>query len=538
MQGAIARVCVVVAAAILNHPLLFPKENLTIPEQEEELLARMREHEEKLEAEQARLERELSEGAPEEARDDPEEGYSCYFWSALSMIIFFTIEVCRQDLIGSCSPGQEDEDVLTDGTAWACKPLFPDKGVLSSFYERCVRVTPQETRRTCEFVEGFADDLLEALRSASDREADMEVEDCLGVGSIYEGWRASKPLMCDLIVPFAPPEPYSFGFELWCGAAGDVPPDMQGCGRIRLVRAREAGCLCGGTELGDDMLCLLHQGKNERPRTGGATDDLLCSKDTPYLAKDQVMKWFQIAVTKAWARISHKYEFELAFRNLDSPGALKVRFRSGKVVVLNLTPVVQFEDTDAYFISHFPSEGDSGSDTFWPLSFAVYEKNLLKCLAKSLPENSCHIKCLQIASFLHKKQTGLTGKSALTNYHLKTVLLHLLLGTKSSAWGAENLELRLRDVMGFLEKSLQEKRLYHVLIGNSRLPKEIGIPAIFCRAEPVNLLRPLVLQRHLYAQTVEHFHEMLKNASVLIQEYMPHFPNGTVPQTIGASLQS
>ena len=49
MQGAIARVCMVVAAAILNHPLLFPQENTTLLEQDEELLLRMKEHEERLE---------------------------------------------------------------------------------------------------------------------------------------------------------------------------------------------------------------------------------------------------------------------------------------------------------------------------------------------------------------------------------------------------------------------------------------------------------------------------------------------------------
>lgn len=549
MQGAIVRVCVVVTAAILNHPLLFPKENVTIPEQDEALLARMKEHEEHLEAEQARLEEELSRQEKREAggaheEDEEEERYGWYFWSALSLVIFLTIEVCRQDFMGS-SPSRGsahgDEEGLSEGPVLT-KALFPDKGVLSSFYERCIRASAQDARRTCEFVEGFADDLLEALRSSSDRDADMEVEDCLGVGSAFEAWRVSRPLTCDLVVPFVPPEPYGFQFRLWCDPPGDTPPDMQGCGRIAVTRTREGGpdCLCGTADLGEDMLCLLH-GKNDRPRPGDGADDaddLLCLKNTPYLAKDQVMKWFQISVTKAWGRISHKYEFELTFRNLDAPGALKVRFRSGRVIMLNITPVVQFEDTDAYFVSHFPSENGSCSDTYWSLSFAVYEKNLLKLLAKGLPENSCHVRCLQILSFLHKKQEGLTGKSALTSYHLKTALLHLLLGTRASAWRGEDLELRLRDVTGFLEKSLQEKRLCHVLVGNARVPREIGLPEMFRAAEPVNLFRPLVLRRHLYTKTLEHFQEMLRNACALIREYTPQVPNGDVPHTLATGMQS
>ncbi|KAJ8248134.1 hypothetical protein GJAV_G00238710 [Gymnothorax javanicus] len=458
--------------------------------------------------------------------EEEEEPFGWYFWSGLSLVIFLTIEVCRQDFAARDSTPL-DEEGFSEG-AVLTKALFPEKKLLSSFCESCIRASVQEGRRTCEFVEGFADDLLEALRSSSDRDSEMELEDCLGVGSTFEGWRVDKPLTCDLIVPFTPPEAYAFTFCLWCGPnPGDFPPDMQGCGRIKVGEARMDGsdCLCGTARLGEDMLCLLHR-KGDRPKPTDGSDDLLCFKNSPYLDKDQVMKWFQISVTKAWGRISHKYEFELTFRNLDAPGALKVRFRSGRVIVLNITPVVQFENTDAYFVSHFPSEDGSCSDTYWSLSFAVYEKKLLRHLAKNLPENSCHLRCLQIMSFLHKKQEGLTGKSALTNYHLKTAVLHLVLRTRSSAWQPENLEPRLHDLLSFLEKSLQEKRLCHVLVGNPKVPKEIGIPAVFRSAESVNLFRPLVLQRQLYSRTVEHFQEMLRNACVLIQEYTPQLANG------------
>ncbi|XP_015203106.1 inositol 1,4,5-trisphosphate receptor-interacting protein [Lepisosteus oculatus] len=539
MQGTVVRVCVVVAAAILNHPLLFPRENTTIPERDDQVIARMREHEEKLLAEKARLEREASQVEQGvQPSPDVEESSSWDLWSALSMIVFLMIEIWRQDYHDTTAqdPTYEEEDSLPLGNVSLKIPL-PDKAVLSCFYERCIRISANETWRVQDFVEGFADDLLEALRSVCNRDADMEVEDCIGVGSMYENWRVSKPLICDLIVPFAAPDPYCFTFQLWCNSQNDIPPDRQGYGRIKVVRANEdgPGCVCGKTDLGEDMLCLLHS-KNERPKVSDAMDDLLCSKNTPYLAKDQVMKWFLISMTKAWNCISHKYDFELMFRNLDSPGALKVKFRSGKTIIFNITPVVQFEDTDAYFVSHFAFNNDNPSDIFWPLSFAVYEKNLMKVLVKRLPESSCHICCLQIISFLHKKQTSLTGESALTNYHLKTALLHLLLSKPSSDWRAEYLEKRLRDVLRFLEKCLQEKKLYHVLIGNKQVPKHINFPPVFQAAEPLNLFRPLVLQRDLYAKTVEHFQEMLKNAPVLIQEYTPLFPNGSVHSSLNTSF--
>lgn len=527
MQGAIARVCMVVAAAILNHPSLFPQENTTLSEQDDDLMARMQEHEERLKLEEARLEMELSELESKQEETSSEEGYCWYIWSILSFVIFFTIEMCRVDLADAEIRPAEDEDLCLAAESITPRMVVLDKHILNNFCDKCTYTSAHENWRVREFVEGFADDLLESLRSVCNREVDMEVGDFIEIGSMFESWKVCKPLMCDLMVPFSPPDPHSFQYQLWCSSGSDIPPDMQGCGRIKVTRFGESeeGCLCGSANLGEDMLCLLHS-RNDSVKVNHTPDELLCSKNTHFLAKDQVMKWFQISVTKAWGRISHKYDFEVNFRNLDAAGALKVLFRSGKIIVMNIIPVVQLEDTDAYFVSHFPSESDSCADPHWPLSFAVYERNLLKHFAKRLPQNSCHLHCLQIVTFLHRKQAGLTGKCALTNYHLKTALLHLLLSSRPSAWGTCSMEHRLKDVLSFLLRSLQEKRLNHVLIGNSKVPEEIQIPQVIRKAEPMNLFRSLVLQRDLYAATVRHFQEMLRNAPVLIQEYTPHLSNG------------
>lgn len=528
MQGAITRVCMVVVAAILN-PLLFPNENTTIPEQDDDLLARMKEHQKKLESEQKRLEQEISQ--TETALIVDQDSYGWYFWSALCLVIFFTIEVCRQEMNpDEISDPVEDEDGDSSAGYLSAKTVALDKVVLNNFCKTRFHPFIHESGRVREFIEGFADDLLEALRSVCDREADLEVEDFVGIGSMFESWRVSKPPTCDLIVPFSPPQPFRFQFQLWCDPATEIPLDLQGCGKIKLIKpgGNGADCLCGSTNLGDDMLCLLHNRNECEKLDEHGLVELLCAKNTTYLSKDQIMRWFQISVTKAWGQISHKYDFELAFWNLDLPGALKIKFRSGKTVVLNVTPAVQFEDTDAYLISHFPSDTSNSSDIHWQLSLTVYERNLLKYLAKRLPTNSCHIHCLQIVSFLHKKQTALTGRCAFSNYHIKTALLHLLLSKRLAMWQPQNLGHRLRDLLSFLQQSLEEKRLYHVIVGNPRIPNEILVPGIICSAEPINLFRPLVLQRHVYAKMEEHFQEMVRNTSVLLQEYTPHFSNGHV----------
>lgn len=526
MQGAVARMCVLVAAAILNHPLLSPQENATLHDQDEELIARMREHEEMLEKEQAKLEKEFSQLEPEPEEVGSEEDYGWYFWSAVSFLIFLAIKTCQMDLADTEVRPLEDEDIFSDGGSLSPRLMELDKEVLSNFCDKCSYTSSNEIWRVREFVEGFADDLLESLRSVCDRDADMEVGDFVGIGSVFESWKMCKPLMCDLLVPFSPPDPFVLQFHLWCSLSSNMPPNMQGCGEIKVSKSGgNKGCLCSSANMGEDMLCLLHNG-NDAPSVKRSPDELLCTRNTSFLSKDQVMKWFQISVTKAWGRISHKYDFEVTFRNLNAAGALKIRFHSGKVVVLNMIPVVQLQDTDAYFVSHFPSDSDGPPDPYWPLSFAVYERNLLKLISKRLPQNSCHLHCLQIVTFLHKKQTSLTGKTALTNYHLKTILLHLLLGKKPSLWGIGCIESRLRDLLSFLHRSLQEKRLHHVMIGNSKMTELIQVPEIIRRAEPVNLLRCLVLQAELHAKTLQHFNEMLKNAPVLLQGYTPHWSNG------------
>ncbi|XP_018082702.1 inositol 1,4,5-trisphosphate receptor-interacting protein isoform X1 [Xenopus laevis] len=540
MQFGIFKVCLVVVTAIVNHPLLFPNENTTLPATDEQIIQKMKDREESLKAEQMHLEQMFSstvikeKGEEEEASEKTEAAADeppLDFWSALSMVIFLMIEIWRQDFQeGSAqAPSKEEDDLPFLGNNCQGVSLL-NKETLAIFYEQYIRLTTHDAVKTREFVEGFADDLLEALRSICNRDKDMEVENSICIGSMYETWSVKKPLTCDLIVPFAPPEPYQFRCQPWI-SSHSISPDKQGdCGTIQVIGPDNVskGCVCDRTKLGEDMLCLLH---NPTPnKTKVVRDiDLLCSKDTDFLDTIQVMKWFQSAVTIAWGKISHKYDFDLAFSHLDTPGALRVKFRSGKIINFNITPVVQFEDSDLYFISHFPnSPRPHDSNIQWVLSFAVYEKRFLKDIAKKLPVNSCHLSCLQIVSFLHSKQCQITGSSGLTTYHLKTVLLHLLLSRPFSDWDVVMLEERLRDMFVMLEKCLLEKKLYHFMVGNPKLPESVNIPESFHCAEPLNLFRSFVLNRDLYQKTLVMFYEMLKNATVLINEYSLRLPSSSL----------
>lgn len=186
------RVCLVVVTAIINHPLLFPRENATVPENEEEIIRKMQVHEEKLQLEQLRLEQEVAqlaarkealEQVAEEGQQQNESRTAWDLWSTLCMILFLVIEVWRQDHQDAPSPeclGADEDELPALHGAPLQGLVLPNKATLDHFYERCIRGATADAARTREFVEGFVDDLLEALRSLCNRDTDMEVEDGKG----------------------------------------------------------------------------------------------------------------------------------------------------------------------------------------------------------------------------------------------------------------------------------------------------------------------------------------------------------------------
>lgn len=382
---------------------------------------------------------------------------------------------------------------------------LPDCDTLRQFHSKCIQVSSNK-KWMGEFLEGFAKDLLDAMKAVCDRNGGMVIGDFQMVD------------VCDIIVPFTPLDPYSFQCLLSNNQVSDLLPDMQVCGQIKLVENKKIqnGCHCQIPDT-DDMVCLLHCATDKVKTTvTDVCDGRLCMKNSPFLSKSQITKWFQSTIKQAWARISHKYEVELNIRYLDAPGALVVRFRSGKKIHFSMNPVVKFNPDAHFFIT--PSSPHN-LDTFWTLSLANYEDRFLEHISKRLPENSCHSQTLEIAHFLHKRQTALSGSSGLKDFHFKTALMHLLLTKDPSQWKPKYVGCRLRDLLDFMERSLERKLLYHILIGNP-LTQVIELPAEFTQAKTVNLFHPLVVHSCIYRNAVMHFQEMLRNSHMLIQDYV------------------
>ncbi|XP_059207194.1 inositol 1,4,5-trisphosphate receptor-interacting protein [Centropristis striata] len=434
------------------------------------------------------------EEASEKALADWEQDYLWYMWNTLSIISM--IRFFRKYLGKSSQKTQEETRTCTAAGA----PL-PDSSTLQRFHSKCIQVSSDKKWK--EFLEGFADGLVEAMRTVCRRNGGMVIED-FQIVDVF-----------DIIVPLAPPDPFSFQCHNY--QASELLSEV--CGQIKLVENKKIpnGCPCQSPN-SDDMVCLLHcETEKVKTKITDVRDSLLCTKNSPFLSKSHVTRWFQSTVKQAWEQISHKYEFELNMRYIGAPGALTVRFRSGKKISFRMNPVVRV-NTDAHFF--ITPCSTNNSDTFWTLSLASYEDHLLECISKRLPANSCHSQTLDVALFLHKRQTALSGSSALEDCHFKTALMHLLLTKEPSQWKPSHVACRLRDLLAFMERSLKKRLLHHALIGNPLSQRVIELPAEFTQAKSMNLFHPLLVDDCLYTNAVMHFQEMLRNAHMLIQDYV------------------
>ncbi|CAK6962867.1 inositol 1%2C4,5-trisphosphate receptor-interacting protein [Scomber scombrus] len=434
----------------------------------------------------------------ETALADWEKDYLWYIWNTLSIISI--IRFFRKYLM-------KNSQVKPEVVRAPLVPL-PDSNTLQHFYSKFIQVSLDQRSRDGEFLEGFVKDLLESMKSICDGSGSMVMEDFQLVD------------VCDVIVPFTPPEPYSFQCLLWNNQATDLLPDKQVYGQIKLVENEKMpnGCHCQSSDAEDDMVCLLHcENEGLKSKMTDVCDGPLCMKNSPFLSKSQVTRWFQSTVRQAWTLISHKYEFELNIRYIDAPGALVVRFRSGKRICFSLNPVIKFNSDAHFYITPY---SPNSLDTFWTLSLTMYEDSFLEHICKQLPDNSCHIQTLNIARFLHQRQTMLTGSSFLKDFHFKTALMNLLLTKDPSQWKPDNVACRLRDLLAFIQTSFEKKLLRHILIGNPLTQRVTELPAELTHVKPVNLFHPLVVHNCIYKNAVMHFQETLRNADMLIRDYV------------------
>uniref|UniRef100_H2ZWE1 ITPRIP like 1 n=1 Tax=Latimeria chalumnae TaxID=7897 RepID=H2ZWE1_LATCH len=522
-----------VFSGLINQPLLVNEVTETC-----EMAQRILAQEQLLRAEMARLQEEFDEQNRDVMAIQQEEADMMLeagelevvgggvWWTAVLVSIFLLVECWWQDVHQDPmydSASEEEEEEREEEEAANRLNALLNSSMLDLFYRTHIQknIAPDPTR-VCEFVESLVDNLVEACRGICYREYDLLMEDCIGIGSMFDRWGCKEKSVYDVLVPLSPPENYSFKLE---ENLSDIPPDKRGSRRILV----QSGCTCQLSVIQGEVLCLVHQKIKlaDCYLTGCFLETLLCSDD--YLDAKKVQRWFQTMLQKAWGKIRHKYDFELTVR-LAAACNIQLEYKSGRRMNIALLPAVRFKDTHVYLVAQ-PSGmavWNREPSIYWWECFALYEKRFLKQTAKALPENACHLRCLQVLTFLLERCSK-SKPPALHSYHLKTVLMHLLLLCPPVDWQAKHTADRLRDFLKHLGRYLDEKRLSHFLIGNCLLPTKVKLPSEFQNAEPVNLFRHFVLDREAYAQALTEYQEVMS----LVNSVIPQCIEGECSESRG-----
>lgn len=437
-------------------------------------------------------------------------------WNAGLFCIFLIFEVLRQNIqhepaFDSSSEDEEEEVRLVPVTSYNWLTDFPSREALESFYKYRVQNAIRDLPCTCEFVESFVDDLLKACRVLSRRDTRLQLEDCLGIGAAFEKWGTLQETQkFDVLVPIIPPQGTMFVLEMRDPALG------RRCGCVLV----ESECMCKREKLLGDVLCLVHHYNDYPGLMGKCSNSIkatLCTNS--HLDVCKTVQWFRNMVGNAWALVAHKYDFKLTLLSSPNSCNLRLDYRSGRFLLIHLLLGVQREDTLVYLVSQ-SQDHEQLTSVDWPESFAACEHLFLKLVGRFAPENTCHLKCLQIILSLREAQNlpQRANRPILTSYHFKTALMHLLLRLPLTDWQQDMLSQRLQDLLWFLGRGLQQRSLHHFLIGNNFLPLTIPIPKTFRNAEPVNLFQHLVLNPLAHSQAVEEFHNLLTQVKTLTCE--------------------
>ncbi|XP_074065329.1 inositol 1,4,5-trisphosphate receptor-interacting protein-like 1 [Macrotis lagotis] len=435
-------------------------------------------------------------------------------WNAGLFGLFLLFEIFRQNMqhepaFDSSSDEEEEEtieEIVTTSNSWTSD--FPQQPDLDSFFERHLQNTTRDLPSTCEFVESFVDDLMEACQMLSRRDAHPQLEDCLGIGPAFEKWGIGQDAhRFEVLVPLSAPQSNSFHVEMRAPAS-----DSLRYGQVVV----ESECMCKREKLLGDVLCLVHHW-DYSSGSGKLSNSLKANFCTG--SKLDVYKslyWLRNILGNAWTLVAHKYDFKLSFLPSGTSCKLRLDYRSGRFLLINLILGVQWDDSMVYFVSQSP-EQEKLTSVDWPESFAACEHLFFKLVGRFAPEKSCHLKCLQIISYFQSLKAPPHGphQPILTPYHFKTALMHLLLRLPLSDWKPELFPQRLQDILWYLGRGLQDRCLYHFLIGNTFLPLTIPVPKNFRSAVPVNLFWNLEMDSVTHSKAVTEFHDLVTQVKSL-----------------------
>ncbi|KAM9557288.1 inositol 1,4,5-trisphosphate receptor-interacting protein-like 1 [Guaruba guarouba] len=315
-----------------------------------------------------------------------------------------------------------------------------------------------------------------------------ELGSAMGVGSAFDCWspQEDEPVH-RLLVRLKPPRGHTFCLE---------PGTVANKSRIRV----ELECTCTAQPRVRPMLCFLHSSKEQlRKKQKPSLLHTLCTGS--YLDVQKTARWFQDLVreNKAIVRMLRVRYFLLTVLPSRRSCKVEIKHISGKTILIEMIFGVQLGDSDI-FMSSEAREDIFSPSTMWTLSCARAEGKFLWLMLDQTPDYSL-LSCLQVC-------TRVLAGTGFSSYTLKTVVMHLLTTTPLTAWCRTHFLLRLGDIMRYLCRCLEEKRLNHFFFGNEKIPKEIVLPPALERAEPFNLFQHLAQDPAAHEQAMREFQEL------------------------------
>ncbi|NXC22682.1 IPIL1 protein, partial [Corythaeola cristata] len=316
------------------------------------------------------------------------------------------------------------------------------------------------------------------------------LEPAIGVGSAFEGWsRHEEDRIYCLLVPLKPRPGHAFHPEL----------SDAGVGPARNFRIRvEAVCTCTDEQLAENMLCFLHHPEEELRRDQEPSLlDTLCTGS--YLDVHKTARWFHQLVKEAWALAALSSQCRLTL--LPSSRSCKLQVtKNTKTLNIEIMFGVRQGFSDVFLSSQSRADIFTPS-TMWPESYAVAEAEFFRYMAMDVPRNSCHLKCLQVCARI------LVG-NAFSTSTLKTVVMHLLTILPVSCWRRRHLLPRLQDIMRYLRRCVEDRRLDHYFFANGNVPNEVVLPIALRTAEPLNLFQHLAQDPDAQAEALRELMEL------------------------------
>lgn len=511
---AIAPLLFLAALAFVHHPQLVNDiTDLTT-------LNRLQEHEKRLTTEMGRLQVEmdqknwnwdLKQNQEQWTAEDLDEGDGTWDgWPYVGVVILIFFGCCRRTIAKEPSDDSSTDSSSTTSTTSNGEEDFEDsdpepedyeskqKG-LEAFYEQHIETGDMSS--LCDFVEMLMNDVLEESRD----QKVLLLENCIGVGSAFEGWSTEVSKTFCVLVPILPPKGHSFHIEM---------SDSEGTSGKHGHISVEAECLCKREKLLGDVVCSLHHPEREmsQEEKSKSISHVLCTSS--HLDGEKTAQWFQALVSKAWDALGPKYNLSLTIQNSNKSCRLKLELQSRKEIFIDILLGVQQGDSLIFLITgEDPTDHLNGM--VWRRSFAVQELLFFKWVSQRAPKDSCHLKCLQILIFFRESSVPDKKNPMLTNYHYKTCLMHLLLLGPLSSWEPEQIAQRLQDLLLYMNSALEEKYLEHFLIGNIALPIQIPLPKNLRSAVPFNLFEYLARSPVLHDEAINEFVQVVEQVRTL-----------------------